>query len=412
MPAGSSTKQEIEMTLSLISSTPTAADVLFSSLNRQTQMTSLAQTALSTGADRATKGDYAGAVREFKRAIGLDSSPANAVTAYNLLATSYIQMGRTEDAIKAYKSSISMSPTDDTAHRNLGNIYFSQGRYNEAETEYNIAVKNGPTTSMNRFSLGQVYLATGRTQQAETTFKSVIKMDPSQYGGYYALGQTYAKEGRQQEAVSEFQRVVAMKKDFYQVHVDLGSAYADLGDMTKANAELSILNDKAPNLSSSLSGYIDKTTKPKILAAYNASGFSDTSGPRTLVSDLNSSLSAPSASKQFNVTFIFTKDMDPSSVQNPYNWSITKAAYGSAGGAYNWGLPTSKTDVKIATIPASVIFLPGSLSATVSFMVNQNATGDGTIDPSHINFKFSGKDIYGNAMDASADEYSGISQIV
>jgi predicted Zn-dependent protease len=401
------------MSISLINSTPTAADVLFSSLSgQQTQMTALAQTALSTGADRATKGDYAGAVREFKRAIGLDSSPANAVTAYNLLATSYIQMGRTDDAIKAYKASISMSPTDDTAHLKLGNIYFSQGRYNEAETEYKTAVKNGPTSSTNRFSLGQVYLATNRTQQAETTFKSVIKMDPSQYGGYYALGQTYAKEGRQQEAVSEFQRVVDMKKDFYQVHVDLGSAYADLGDMTKATAELSILNDKAPNLSSSLSGYIDKTTKPKIIAAYNASGFSDAKGPGTPVSDLNGSLSTPGAAKVFNLSFVFNKDMDASSVQNPYNWSITRAAYGSTGGAYNWCLPTPSTDVAIAPTPVSVIFLPGSLSATVSFMVNQNATSDGTIDPSHIQFKFSGKDIYGNAMDASADEYSGISQII
>lgn len=401
------------MTLSLISTIPTVADSLFSALGgQQTQMTALAQTALSTGADRAMKGDYAGAVREFKRAIGLDPSAENAVTTYNLLATSYIQMGRTEDAIKAYKTSISMSPTDDTAHLKLGNIYYSQKRYSEAEAEYSAAVRNSPNTSTNLFSLGQVYLATDRNQQAETTFQRVIKMDPGQYGGYYALGQTYAKEGRQLDAVSEFQKVIGLKKDFYDVHVDLGSAYADLGQTARANAELNILNDKAPNLASQLSAYIDAITKPKILAAYSASGFPNSSGPGTPVSDLNNSLSAPGASRQFSMTFIFTKDMDASSVQNPYNWSITRAAYGSAGGAYNWGMATPSTEVKISPVPVSVAFQPGSLSATVSFRVGQNAAADGTIDPEHIKFKFMGKDSYGNAMDPSADEYSGISKIV
>ncbi|NTW58571.1 MAG: tetratricopeptide repeat protein, partial [Nitrospirae bacterium] len=215
-----------------------------------------------------------------------------------------------------------------------------------------------------------------------------------------------------QEAISEFQKVVGLKKDFYAVHVDLGSAYIDLGERSKAEEELSFLNDRAPDLASLLNAYMDKTTKPKILSAYNVSGFTDSRGPGTPVSELDGSLSTPGASRQFNMVFLFTKEMDAASVQNPYNWSITKAAYGSVGGAYNWGLPTSPTDITIDPVPVSVISLPGSLSATVSFMINQNAGADGTIDPSHIKFKFKGKDLYGNTMDASADEYSGISKIV
>ncbi|HUJ19135.1 MAG TPA: tetratricopeptide repeat protein [Nitrospirota bacterium] len=401
------------MSISSVSSTNTIADALFSAMSdQQTQLTALAQTALSTGADRAMNGDYEGATREFRRSIGLDSSPQNAVTAYHLLATSYIQMGRTEDAIKAYQSSIRMAPTDDTAHLNLGNIYFSQGRYNEAEAEYRSAVRNNPTSSTNLFSLGQVYLATDRNQLAETTFKRVIQMDGSQYGGYYALGQTYAKAGRQEDAISEFQKVISLKKDFYQVHVDLGYAYADLGQTSKAKDELSILNDKAPNLASVLSGYLDQIAKPKILAAYNVSGFANTLGPGTKVSTMDKSLTMPGASHEFNMVFMFTKDMDLSSITNPFNWSIAKAAYGAAGGPYNWGLPTPATDVNISPVPIRVTYAPDARSATVSFLIKQNASANGTIDPSHIRFKFNGKDVYGNTMDTSADEYSGISKIV
>lgn len=37
---------------------------------------------------------------------------------------------------------------------------------------------------------------------------------------------------------------------------------------------------------------------------------------------------------------------------------------------------------------------------------------DGTIDPSHIIFKFSGEDIFGNKMDEDSDEYSPFTGIV
>ena len=39
-------------------------------------------------------------------------------------------------------------------------------------------------------------------------------------------------------------------------------------------------------------------------------------------------------------------------------------------------------------------------------------TADGTIDPSHIAFKFKGEDKFGNAMDPKADEFTGFSRVV
>ena len=51
------------------------------------------------------------------------------------------------------------------------------------------------------------------------------------------------------------------------------------------------------------------------------------------------------------------------------------------------------------------------LKAILSFTVAQNASADGTIDPSHIEFKFTGKDIYGNSMDDKFDQYIGFSGV-
>ncbi len=60
----------------------------------------------------------------------------------------------------------------------------------------------------------------------------------------------------------------------------------------------------------------------------------------------------------------------------------------------------------------SVVYDPSSLTAKVTFSITQNATGNGTIDLSHLVFTFKGTDEYGNVMDTAADEYNRISKIV
>ena len=390
-----------------------ALEAMFSALAvNQARLSSLAQNALSTGADLALKGDYAGAERQFKRAVGLDPSSSNAAKAFDLLATVYIEQNKTEDAIKAYKASISMVPSDDNAHVKLGNIYFDQKQYADAKKEYKAAVNINPTSSTNRYSLGQVYLATGRNQEAENIFKQVISIDPTQYAGYYSLGQTYSKEGRFTEAIAQFHKVLGMKHDFYTAYVDLGSAYADQGNMNDAREQLSILAEKAPDKASILSAYLEKVTKPKIISAYSTDGFLSTVGPGTSVTTLSPQLSSPDTSWVFSMVFIFNKEMDASSVQDVNNWSILKSTSDQPGGAYNWGLERPSTDAALSPIPLSVIYNDEYNTATVSFLIKQNSTSNATIDPSHIVFSFRGKDVYGNTIDPSADQYSGISLVV
>ena len=104
--------------------------------------------------------------------------------------------------------------------------------------------------------------------------------------------------------------------------------------------------------------------------------------------------------------------MDPISVQNPLNWSIMRASLSAGGGLYNNGLTPPDTEAVILPIPVGVTYSADSNTATVQFRVSQNATGSATLDPAHLVFKFSGVDAYRHAMDKSADEYSGFSNIV
>lgn len=381
--------------------------------NSQDQLDSLANSSLSRGITRYTKNDYAGAATDFKRALGLSPSSANAGKTYDYLAQAYLQQGKTDQAIKTYKDAIKANPADDTFHLKLGDIYNKAGQTNEALAEYSKAVKLNPYSAENRYSLGQIYLTSGQLPEAQTQFSKVPQLAPNSPTGFYGLGQVFRQMGKYNDAVFQLNQAVTMDKKFANGFLELGYTYADMGDMDKAQNQVKSLQGlQATTQVAALQNYMSKVSNPKIIAAFSSNGFPSSSGPGTLLSDMDSSLSSAYGSKRYNMTFLFSKDMDLNSVQNIANWQIGRQAGTYVSQYYNFGLPIPTTEVKTPLLPAGVVYNPDSRIAEVSFTISQNAEATGTIDPSHILIKFTGKDSYGKAMDPTADEYSGFSQIV
>jgi tetratricopeptide (TPR) repeat protein len=228
----------------------------------------------------------------------------------------------------------------------------------------------------------------------------------------FALGQTYRRMGNYNGAVDQLNLAISRKKNFGEAYLELGLTYADLKEMDKANEQAAILKTIDSTLQTELKDLLYPLQLPKIRLAYNTDGFITSYGPGTEVSSLDDSLQTAGATKDFTLRFIFDKEMDAASVANPFNWNINRALSGNSWGGYNWDLPIPATDAVVSPQPVGVVYHQDLLTADVTFRISQNAAGDATIDPSHIMFKFSGKDAYGNAMNLSADEYSGISLIV
>jgi tetratricopeptide (TPR) repeat protein len=387
-------------------------DGLFSAIpTSQKQYDSLSNSSLARGIDRYTSAEYDGAVTEFRRAIALSSFSDNAAKAYDYMAKAYLQDGNTEAAIKTYQEAIKSYPTRDAFHISLGDIYYKQGQLSEAEAEYKVAINIDSESTDSRYGLGQVYLNSERVSEAEAQFKKVVSLSPRSSIGYYGLGQTYRKMGNYSDALTQLDKAVSLDRSFDDGFLEQGYTYADMGDMDNARSLVNTLSDNRSSLAGTLREYIYANAAPKISLAYSTNGFKASLGPGTPVADLDSSLSEIQASKAFTMRFSFTKDMDPVSIQNPLNWGISRATGTNAGGAYNWGMPASATEVVFPSLPAGVVYDPETFSADVTFKITQNSEGNGTIDPSHMMFRFYGKDAYGKAMDLAADEYSGISEI-
>jgi tetratricopeptide (TPR) repeat protein len=397
---------------SMVVSNSTSADSLFSAtLTGSNGLESLANAALQRGIDAFTKKDYPRAVDEFKRSVGLGRNSSFGADAAQYLAMSYLQLEDTDNAVKAYQTAYQIDPNRDDIHIKLGNLYFSQGKHEDARAEYAEAVRLNPST-VNRYSLGQTYLELGRYTDAENQYSEIQRLMPEEAGGYLGMGLTLSRQGRYADAINEFKEAVSRDAILYEAQSQIGYAYADMGDMESAQNVVKTLEglDQA-DLADALSRYMYKVDPPKMVFAMSESTFAFSLGKGTPLVALNSYLMNPGASKTLSIKIQFDKQMDRESIENPLNWQISRTIGQGPGQAYNFGLSISPNEAKLAPTPNAVAWDEKNLTATVYFTLTQNAAANRTIDPSHIEFKFSGKDVYGLKIDPKFDQVTGFSGV-
>jgi Flp pilus assembly protein TadD len=391
----------------------TYIDYLFTAntTHSQAQLDNLANNALSRGIDFYQNGNFKQAIIEFKTSAGLAPFTDNSAKAYNYIAQSYLNLEDTDQAITTYKQAILIYPVRDDLHLALGDIYVKEGNAEEALKEYKAAVRLNPNSADNRYSLGQSYLSTGQFSEAQEQFQAVTRLLPNSASGYYGLGQVARASGDYPDAIDQLTNAISVDKKFNNSYLELGYTYADMGNVQKANEQLLILQAKESSSATTLQNYMSQVSQPQIVFALGLDGFNPYLGQATNIATMDSDLAAPKSTKLYSMNFVFSKDMDIASVQNPYNWGINRASIRQNGGIYNGGLTVPKTEANILPIPVNVTYDSDKNTASVRFRISQNADGNATLDPAHIVFKFYGKDTYGKAMDKSADEYSGFSSI-
>ncbi len=382
---------------------------LYTVANRQPyQLESLASNALSRGMTLYMNQNYESAVQEFRRAIGLSPTSDFAVTSAHYMADAYLQMDDSKNAAEAYETAIALNPNRDDSHIKLGNLYYTEKRYKESEQKFKEAVRINPSAN-NHYSLGQAYLGQELYNDARIQFNKVIQLTPESPNGYYGLGQAFSGQGQYQEAVFKFQKALQHDPQLLDAHAEIGYAYADMGEEEMARQKLDFLESEDPILADSLSRYMYKVDRPKIMHARSTGTFLYLLPPRTQLAVMDEYLENANAELTFKMVFQFDKQMDRESVENTFNWNITRATGAGPGQAYNYGFPIPDSEVSLPLFPEHVYYNADELTATVYFKIKQNADATGSIDPSHIEFKFTGIDIFGLAMDSDYDQFTGFS---
>lgn len=363
-----------------------------------------ANSALSNGITLYSQKKYAQAAKAFKQASAMNPTLTQA---YTYLGYSDIKLGKKQDAVAAFKLSLKVDKTQDQVYTDLANLYIDLNKTADAEATLKSAVKQNNQNTLAYYTLGQLMAQRKDFTNAETQFRKVIKLEPKDGNGYYALGMALNGQGRSKEAIAALKTAISLKKDFVPALSELGKAYAALGDTDSAQLQVDRLNKIGTSQSIlAVQDLKDTLFKPGI-TSINSSGSSLPTifGTLPLLSLDPLTLVTPGASKDFTIKIGFNAEMDAASVTNIANWSVTKASGGTAG-IYSNGLYSAK-DVAVPAIPKSVTYDPVNKEARLVLTLRQNAAGDGTIDLSHLVFKFNGKDQTGKTMDPDADQIDG-----
>ena len=387
-----------------------ATSVFDALLQQQNGMETLSNQFLQTGIDHYQNKKYKEAAKLFESSIGLSPNSSYNVDTSKYLVQSYLKLGQNDKAFNVYKKAIERNPDRDDLRSALGKLYYAEDRYAEV----------GGTISGSREGQPQHaqigILSAKPCSKSKTTAKPSISSAKSTVSNRKAMPVTTAWEKcmprprimKRPSYISR--RRWSLEPTFYEALAEIGYTYADMGEIENARETEERLEALDEALSSTLRYYINEKEPPRIAFAFSTSSFPYSMSKGYAVSAIGSYLENGGAQKSVTMEFLFTKDMDPVSVENRFNWNISRALSDNIAKTYNFGDVIPATEISLDPYPDYVIYDKNSQTATVGFTLRQNESADGTIDPSHIIFKFDGEDIYGVSMDQDGDEYSGFSR--
>jgi eukaryotic-like serine/threonine-protein kinase len=133
--------------------------------------------------------DWAGAEKEFQRALGLNAGNAEAHRSYSVYLAA---LGRSEQAIAEVRRAQDLDPLSTSTQVTAGFIFYYLRRYSDAVDQC----------------------------------RRVFELDPSSAGAYDCVGVSYLAQGMYEEAIAASQKATSLSEDDPPRLVGLGKAYA------------------------------------------------------------------------------------------------------------------------------------------------------------------------------------------
>jgi TolB-like protein/Tfp pilus assembly protein PilF/predicted Ser/Thr protein kinase len=180
--------------------------------------------------------DWAGAERDFRRAIQLSPSQFEARHEYSHLLMS---LGRVAESGDQSRTVLTLDPLDPDAVVHMGWFYYSTGRMDDAIRQFQSAMRLDPTFSEAYRFLSSAYALSGRFGEADAAQRRAIELAGAsdttsalvQLRSRLAMNAVIsAKRGRTRDALT----IVARMTDSAQPAYDVAAIYALLGRKDEA----------------------------------------------------------------------------------------------------------------------------------------------------------------------------------
>jgi TolB-like protein/Tfp pilus assembly protein PilF len=171
--------------------------------------------------------DFAGADREFRRALELDPTSAQIHFLYGMYLTA---MNRSAEAITEVERAQALDPLSVAIQAASARSYYNARRYEDAIAQAKSALEIDSTFSRAHFWVGMATEQLGRPDEAIREFETTVSFGGPATIYLAALGHAYGKAGRREKALAVLADLQTRAKSRYISALDIATVYLGLGD--------------------------------------------------------------------------------------------------------------------------------------------------------------------------------------
>ena len=176
------------------------------------------------------------------KALELDETGAEAHTS---LAWAKFHEWDWAGAEKEFKRAIELNPSYPTAHSWYGEFLMTQKRFDEALPEMNRAVELAPLSAVLNLALGYRLYYARQYSEAIDQIEKTLAMDPKVAAAHVFLGRAYEQKNAYAEAIAELRKALDLSEGDTNELAALGHAYAISHQDTEARKILDELKERS-----------------------------------------------------------------------------------------------------------------------------------------------------------------------
>jgi tetratricopeptide (TPR) repeat protein len=154
------------------------------------------------------------ALAHYRRSAELsikDGRPDSAARAFHNMGLVYRSLGRTPEAIAAYRQALALDPEFQAARNNLGFVLMLEGRTEEAIHELRQVVDQDPTMALAYSNLGLAYAIVGQSDAALRALAQAERLDPNNAETQARIGDVCLAAGKIEPARRRFRRALELQ---------------------------------------------------------------------------------------------------------------------------------------------------------------------------------------------------------
>jgi len=177
--------------------------------------------------------DWAGAEREFKKALELNQG---CVTAHHWYGHYLLAMGQTREAIHEMRMAHEREPLSAAVSTGIGWCHYIAQEYEDAIRQFRKTLELEEGFVIGHCMLGMAHTQTGDYEKAIVALDRALNLSPANPFALSALGRMYAVSGRQQKARNTIRELNELAKSRYVPAVYAAAIHLALGEIDQAFA--------------------------------------------------------------------------------------------------------------------------------------------------------------------------------